>query len=145
MPGLIDYIAAQGSQTLDESPLSAVDGLVFSAMSYIHLDGLIPDNPAQAPTVKEVADTIASLPERERLARVRSLEHQQLLEAMAESARFSGLRLTGFSIHNIPEGISVSVPVFYATGNRKKAFWFSFPKILSKNFCSSFISLLLGF
>jgi len=30
------------------------------------------------------------------------------------------------AIHNIPEGISVSVPVFYATGNRKKAFWFSF-------------------
>lgn len=30
------------------------------------------------------------------------------------------------AIHNFPEGISVSVPVFYATGNRKKAFWFSF-------------------
>jgi ZIP family zinc transporter len=30
------------------------------------------------------------------------------------------------AIHNIPEGIAVSVPVFYATGNRKKAFWFSF-------------------
>ena len=30
------------------------------------------------------------------------------------------------AIHNIPEGISVSVPVFYATGNRKKAFWLSF-------------------
>jgi ZIP family zinc transporter len=30
------------------------------------------------------------------------------------------------AIHNVPEGIAVSVPVFYATGNRKKAFWFSF-------------------
>jgi ZIP family zinc transporter len=30
------------------------------------------------------------------------------------------------AIHNIPEGIAVSVPVFYATGNRKKAFWYSF-------------------
>ena len=30
------------------------------------------------------------------------------------------------AIHNIPEGIAVSVPVYYATGNRKKAFWFSF-------------------
>lgn len=26
------------------------------------------------------------------------------------------------AIHNIPEGIAVSVPVFYATGNRRKAF-----------------------
>jgi zinc transporter, ZIP family len=30
------------------------------------------------------------------------------------------------AIHNIPEGIAVSVPVFYATGDRKKAFTLSF-------------------
>lgn len=30
------------------------------------------------------------------------------------------------AIHNIPEGIAVSVPVYYATGNKKKAFWYSF-------------------
>ncbi len=29
------------------------------------------------------------------------------------------------AIHNIPEGIAVSVPIFYATNNRKKAFWLS--------------------
>ena len=42
-PGIIDYVAVHGSKTLEEVPLSAVDGLVFSAMSYIHFDGLIPD------------------------------------------------------------------------------------------------------
>lgn len=30
------------------------------------------------------------------------------------------------AIHNIPEGIVVSVPVYSATGSRKKAFWMSF-------------------
>lgn len=30
------------------------------------------------------------------------------------------------AVHNIPEGIAVSTPIFYATGNRKRAFWFSF-------------------
>lgn len=30
------------------------------------------------------------------------------------------------AIHNIPEGIAVSVPVYYATKNRKRAFWLSF-------------------
>ena len=30
------------------------------------------------------------------------------------------------AIHNIPEGIAVSVPVYYATGNRRKAFTLSF-------------------
>jgi len=29
------------------------------------------------------------------------------------------------AIHNIPEGIAVSVPIFYATNNKKKAFWLS--------------------
>ena len=29
------------------------------------------------------------------------------------------------AIHNIPEGIAVSVPIYYATNNRKKAFWLS--------------------
>ena len=29
------------------------------------------------------------------------------------------------AIHNIPEGVAVSVPIYYATGNRKKAFLYS--------------------
>ena len=30
------------------------------------------------------------------------------------------------AIHNIPEGVAVSIPIFYATGDRKKAFLYSF-------------------
>ena len=36
------------------------------------------------------------------------------------------------AIHNIPEGLAVSVPIYYATGNRKKAFWYSFMSGLSE-------------
>ncbi|MGI6449111.1 MAG: zinc transporter ZupT [Desulfitobacteriia bacterium] len=36
------------------------------------------------------------------------------------------------AIHNIPEGIAVAVPVFYATGSRKKAFQLSFLSGLSE-------------
>lgn len=36
------------------------------------------------------------------------------------------------AIHNIPEGIAVSVPVYYATGNKKKAFAYSFLSGLSE-------------
>lgn len=36
------------------------------------------------------------------------------------------------AIHNIPEGIAVSVPVYYATGDRKKAFFYSFLSGLSE-------------
>jgi ZIP family zinc transporter len=36
------------------------------------------------------------------------------------------------AIHNIPEGIAVSVPIYYATGNKKKAFINSFLSGLSE-------------
>jgi ZIP family zinc transporter len=36
------------------------------------------------------------------------------------------------AIHNIPEGIVVSVPVYYATGNRRKAFLLSFASGLAE-------------
>jgi ZIP family zinc transporter len=44
------------------------------------------------------------------------------------------------AIHNIPEGIAVSVPVFFATGDKKKAFLYSFLSGLSEP-----IGALLGY
>jgi len=44
-----------------------------------------------------------------------------------------GISITvAIAIHNIPEGIAVSVPVYYATGNRRKAFCYSFLSGLSE-------------
>jgi len=44
-----------------------------------------------------------------------------------------GLFVTAaIAIHNIPEGIVVSVPIFYATGNKNKAFFYSFLSGLSE-------------
>ena len=36
------------------------------------------------------------------------------------------------AIHNIPEGIAVAVPVYHATGNKKRAFWISFASGLAE-------------
>ncbi len=44
------------------------------------------------------------------------------------------------AIHNIPEGIAVSVPIYYATKNRRKAFWLSFLSGLAEP-----VGALLGF
>ena len=44
------------------------------------------------------------------------------------------------ALHNIPEGVSVSIPIFYATGNRKKAFVYSFLSGLAEP-----IGALIGF
>lgn len=47
------------------------------------------------------------------------------------------------AIHNIPEGIAVSVPIYFATGNRKKAFSLSFLSGLSEPLGALFAFLLL--
>lgn len=44
------------------------------------------------------------------------------------------------AIHNIPEGIAVSVPIYYATGDKRRAFFLSFLSGLSEP-----IGALLGF
>jgi len=44
------------------------------------------------------------------------------------------------AIHNIPEGIAVSIPIYYATGNRKKAFLLSFASGLAEP-----LGALIGF
>ena len=36
------------------------------------------------------------------------------------------------AIHNIPEGVAVAVPIYYATGNRRRAFRLSFLSGLSE-------------
>lgn len=40
--------------------------------------------------------------------------------------------VAAIALHNIPEGIAVSVPIYFATGDRKKAFLYSFASGLSE-------------
>lgn len=46
--------------------------------------------------------------------------------AAVESPALGIAIAVAIAIHNIPEGIAVSVPIYYATGDRKKAFRLSF-------------------
>jgi ZIP family zinc transporter len=46
-------------------------------------------------------------------------------------------------IHNIPEGLAVSVPVFAATGSRKKAFLWSFLSGVSEPLGAALAALVL--
>jgi len=57
----------------------------------------------------------------------KSVPSSQLAGSPQSPLMRSGLFMAlGIAIHNIPEGIVVSVPIFYATGDRRKAFTYSF-------------------
>jgi len=49
-----------------------------------------------------------------------------VLAGAADSTKLALLLTVAIAVHNIPEGIAVSVPVLAATGNRKRAFLYSF-------------------
>ena len=44
MPGILDYLEWRGDLTLSEAPLSEVDNLIFCLLSYVDLDGIIPED-----------------------------------------------------------------------------------------------------
>lgn len=47
------------------------------------------------------------------------------------------------AIHNIPEGMAVSLPIYHATGERKRAFWYAFGSGLAEPIGAAFGFFLL--
>lgn len=114
------------------------------------IDGLVPkaDNPHEVRRVEEIVDIDktrpdAAAPHNKKLMRVGLITALVLAihnfpEGMVTF--LAGLKdvsiaipiAVAIAIHNIPEGIAVSVPIYYATGNRKRAFWLSFLSGLSE-------------
>ncbi len=109
-------------------------GIIFIGI----IDKLVPafENPHEAHRTEE-------MDEPESAARFRKLYRMGLFTALAIAIHnfpeglatfISALKDTklgiaiavAIAIHNIPEGVAVSIPIYYATGNRKKAFVYSF-------------------
>ncbi|MEF2230884.1 MAG: zinc transporter ZupT [Pseudodesulfovibrio sp.] len=120
--------------------LSFFGGIAFIAL----IDTLVPsyENPHEMHTIEEIDAGRENLPKDE-THNFDKLRRTGVFAAIAIAihnfpeglATFTaaltdpalGLAIAvAIAIHNIPEGIAVSIPLFYATGNRKKAFFYSF-------------------
>ena len=49
MGNLFDCLAWRGDLTFDRSPFGPVDGLILSALSYVHFDALVSESLQEAP------------------------------------------------------------------------------------------------
>jgi len=95
MATLFEYIQWRGDLSLDQVPLSEVDGLILVAFSYITPPDILKD--AQDVTVFQLNEGIKKLPAQEQKALIRNENDLILLEEMAKSPRFRNIRITYFT------------------------------------------------
>lgn len=137
--------AALSGQWGDAAGAWGAAAAFFGGMACIALiDKLVPgyENPHELHTIEEMDQRLENLPRNE-VHDFAKLRRTGVFTALAIGihnfpeglATFSaaltdpalGVAIAvAIAIHNIPEGIAVSVPLFFATGDRKKAFLYSF-------------------
>ncbi len=122
---------------------ASVGGFFFGILLIAVIDNLIPktENPHEVHTVEEMdgeSESHKSNLMRMGLFTALAVGIHNFPEGLATfTAALNDPKLgipiaVAIAIHNIPEGIAVAVPVFYATGSRKKAFKLSFLSGLSE-------------
>ena len=101
MADLFDYLDWRGDLTFDTVGVTPVDALIFSALSYIHYDGLVNQGFVNPVPLEVVADAFAALPDKEE--RVLLRQDAPLLMAAAATERFRNLKLVFYNSATIPE------------------------------------------
>jgi len=98
MANLFDYLAWRGDLSFTQSPLNPVDFLIFSQMSYLPFDGIVP-----GPHIKEgVSMNLALNKLKEKMRVCKSdtdlgfKEDPELIDALYTSDRFRNCQLHGF-------------------------------------------------
>ena len=101
MADILDYLAWRGDIPFSRMPVNPVDALIFSALSYIRFEDIVPDSPLQQISLPEAAAGLFSLEEPE--SRVRVKKDLELLEAAAKAPRFASLKMSCYRSILIPE------------------------------------------
>ena len=101
MDDLFEYLKWRGDISFSQVPPNPVDAVIFSELSYIHFDDIVSPDLAHPVFLKDAAAAFLSLPEKQRVARLRLDE--KLLSAAAESVRFGTAGLAFYRDLYIPE------------------------------------------
>lgn len=144
--GVMIYIAfvelLPSGRTLLEGAHGAAKGDLFTVLSFLGGIGTIaaidllvpePDNPHDATLIEEIREPRASMPlRRAGLLTALAIAIHNFPEGFAtlisalHDIRTGAPIAVAIALHNIPEGVSIAVPIFHATGSRKKALSYAF-------------------
>lgn len=92
MSDMFDYLKWRGDILFSQLPLNPVDALVFSALSYINFNGIVPETPQRSLTLRKAAEILLTQPHPEDKSHVK--QDLELLKAAAGTERFGAERLT---------------------------------------------------
>ena len=122
MADMLDYLAWRGDIEFPQMPVNPVDALIFSTLSYIQFEDIVPDNPMQSISLAEAAAGLLSLADP--VSRTRVKKDLELLEAAAKSPRFDNIRMTFYRSILIPEEDTqfAAVTIFLEDGSAYIAF-----------------------
>lgn len=92
MADMFDYLNWRGDILFSRLSVNPVDALIFSALSYIRFQGIIPETPRERILLKDAAAELLAMPDPEN--KVRTEKDLELLNQAAASARFGNTYLT---------------------------------------------------
>lgn len=97
MNSIFDYIDWRGDLSFSVDPFNEIDGLVFSAFSYIRPNTMFENNVKTEKSLEDIKSYINELSEKERASACRCLDDLRLLECMTNSKRYSNIKIIYYS------------------------------------------------
>jgi len=91
MGTMFEYLAWRGDISMTTVPVTPVDALIFSSLSYLNFEGIVPNGMKNPIPLHVAADAFLNLTDAQERIRVKS--DLALLQAAADAPRFKNIRL----------------------------------------------------
>lgn len=99
MANIIDYALWRGDLSMAQVPLGEIDALILSYLSYMPFEGIVPPSFEGGVTLAEAAQRLMDRGLSGGAIMDSEKDDVRLLTALRDSARFGGMRITGYAAH----------------------------------------------
>lgn len=99
MANIIDYVSWRGDIPMNQVPLGEVDALIFSYLSYMPFETIVPTSFEESVTLAKVCQSLLDGGLSGGAIMDSEKEDHQLLALLRDSVRFGSARVTGYAVY----------------------------------------------